>query len=266
MPKISTRNLFLIGTVATVCFVVALTAGILVATRSSDNGEKSVTSNTADNQQQQSDPSPAPIALGAVPTLIPATPVPSLRATASPIASPITITTTAVPTTQAPTALPTALNVTTVSPTLSPTVNNATAAPTTAAPSTAAPTPETLFVPPNPVPDNPDSTYFNYDFNDSDYGPEKWDDVNTDRNNDLLEFGDDGFGPYEGHWERDPATNRCGREGAMSPVDLIQTDGPESQCDAPHEIRTRVRSSSSGSIVVVCIRGNNVPMWNECIL
>jgi len=248
MPKISTRNLFLIGTVATVCFVVALTAGILIATRSSDNGEKSVTtSSNADNQQQQqSAPSPAPIAFQpGVPTLIPTTPVPSLRATASPTAAPIT---------QAPTALPTALNVTTSSPTLSPTVNNATAAPTTAAPSTAAPTPETLFVPPNPVPDNPDRTYFNYDLSDSDYGPDKWDDVDTSRNNDLLEFGNDGFGPFEGHWDRDPATNRCGRDGSMSPVDLVQTDGPESECDAPHEIRTRVRTVAGEVVMVVFSR------------
>jgi len=105
---------------------------------------------------------------------------------------------------------------------------------------TNAPTRDDLIVEPNPVPSNPDRSYFNYNTTDKDYGPDVWDDVDT-RDNYLVEFGDDGFGPFKGHFSRDPSKNRCGRDGKMSPVDLYQTDIDESKCDAGHQIRTRVR-------------------------
>jgi len=98
-------------------------------------------------------------------------------------------------------------------------------------------------VPANPVPSNPPSSYFNYDISDSEHGPERWHRVNTNtRDNYLREFGPTGFGPFRGHFDRDPTQNRCDRRGTMSPLDLYQTDREEAQCDAHHQIRTRVRT------------------------
>ena len=98
-------------------------------------------------------------------------------------------------------------------------------------------------VPANPVPSNPPSSYFNYDISDSEHGPERWHRVNTNtRDNYLREFGPSGFGPFRGHFDRDPTENRCDRRGAMSPLDLYQTDRREAKCDAHHQIRTRVRT------------------------
>jgi len=101
---------------------------------------------------------------------------------------------------------------------------------------------DSFFVPPNPVPDNPDGSYFNYDPDDADHGVDAWRYVDTSDNY-LVEFGvENGFGPYKGQITRDPATNRCSYEGQMSPLDLYQKDGEESQCDADHQIRTRAGS------------------------
>lgn len=58
----------------------------------------------------------------------------------------------------------------------------------------------------------------------------------------FQEFGENGFGVWKGHLEghmADSTSNRCGVSGKQSPVDLIQTSGPESKCTATHQIRTR---------------------------
>jgi hypothetical protein len=52
---------------------------------------------------------------------------------------------------------------------------------------TPAPSLVVLWVPPNPVPDNPPGSYFNYDENDDKYGPSAWKKVNT-QNHPLREF------------------------------------------------------------------------------
>jgi hypothetical protein len=105
-------------------------------------------------------------------------------------------------------------------------------------------------VPPNPVPNNPGRGYFNYDINDNEYGPNKWDRVDTSQHP-LREFGPNGFGPWDGHLDDDPATNKCSRsDEKQSPKNLVSTllgcdnkINPTCECDAGHEIRTSVSHS-----------------------
>lgn len=90
-----------------------------------------------------------------------------------------------------------------------------------------------VYVPPNPVPLSPPSGYFNYD-PDSPYGPNNWHRVNTN-NHWLREFGRDGFGPWDGHFNIDLTRNACGdRARKQSPKNLVKSE----ECEAHHEIRT----------------------------
>lgn len=101
-----------------------------------------------------------------------------------------------------------------------------------------------LFVEPNPVPSSPEGLYFNYNLTDSDYGPEAWGDLDT-RDSPMKEFTNrSGWGTWKGHLaERDPTKNRCEYREKQSPLDLYQTQGvQEAKCDAPHQIRSRVRT------------------------
>jgi len=137
-------------------------------------------------------------------------------------------------------------------PTISPTSSTEQPSPTP----TGAPT--LLYVKPNPVPKNPRPDYFNYDLEDTNYGPglqqkngsEKalaWSKVDTSQHW-LREFtAASGFGPYQGHLERKtPLKNRCnGPLYRQSPKDL--GGNPESMdenegyapCLSGHEIRTK---------------------------
>ena len=104
---------------------------------------------------------------------------------------------------------------------------------------TALPTPE--FFPQNPEPRNPPSSYFNYDPN-SNYGPHRWNRVNT-RNSWLREFSNDGYGPWAGHLDKDNDVtgNKCGAaKRKQSPKNLSKTRAEGSECEAGHEIRTKV--------------------------
>jgi hypothetical protein len=95
--------------------------------------------------------------------------------------------------------------------------------------------------PQNPEPRNPPSSYFNYD-PDSNYGPHRWNNVNT-RNSWLKEFGNDGYGPWNGFLAKDDDVtgNKCGGPKRMqSPKNLSNTRGDGSECEAVHEIRTTV--------------------------
>lgn len=100
-----------------------------------------------------------------------------------------------------------------------------------------------LFVDPNPIPSNPSPTYFNYDENDSDYGPGEWAKVDTS-NSSMKEFSEEGFGAWQGHLaDQDVTKNRCdpSTRDEQSPLDLRQSDESEAICDAVHQIRSRVR-------------------------
>lgn len=104
-------------------------------------------------------------------------------------------------------------------------------------PSTSPPShsPTEFRVPANPVPRDPPRGYFNYDPRDERYGPRAWKNVDAS-DHPLREFGPHGFGPWRGHLEDDPVTNRCGlKDRTQSPKDLRGT----TPCLAWHEIRTR---------------------------
>jgi hypothetical protein len=111
--------------------------------------------------------------------------------------------------------------------------------------------PTQSYIPVNPVPDNPPRGYFNYDPDDNDYGPRRWSRVDTSQHP-LQEFTyATGWGPFLGHLEdKEPLLNRCGdRDRRQSPKDLTSTGGVPCallddrlcDCDAHHEIRTKVR-------------------------
>jgi len=109
---------------------------------------------------------------------------------------------------------------------------------------------------PNPAPSNPPNTYLNYDPN-SQYGPgdpqtvyhnatmnevqyfnNGWENVVSPDDGYWNEFGDDGFGPWQGVLSRhDPSRNRCGNVGKQSPID-VRDSGAE--CVEHHQIRSRV--------------------------
>ena len=111
-------------------------------------------------------------------------------------------------------------------------------------PTSAPSTPLELFVEANPVPNNPPSTYFNYDENDSDYGPDEWGKVDTS-DSFMIEFSEEGFGAWMGHLnDRDVTKNRCdpSARDKQSPLDLRQSDESAAVCDALHQIRTKVRA------------------------
>lgn len=118
-----------------------------------------------------------------------------------------------------------------------------TASPVSAFP-TASPTIESLYVPPNPVPQNRARSYFNYDSTDTQFGPNNWSRIDMTGTY-FREFGQDGFGTWSGHLQHhvaDSTLNRCGHRGKQSPVNLIETTWGESDCTAAHQIRTRVSS------------------------
>ena len=105
---------------------------------------------------------------------------------------------------------------------------------------TSFPTPQVLYFPQHPEPKDPPSSYFNYDPS-SDYGPHRWNRVNT-RNSWLREFtSNGGYGPWDGHlWREDAVSNQCGGpDRKQSPKNLVGTRNTE--CEATHEIRTSVR-------------------------
>lgn len=141
-----------------------------------------------------------------------------------------------------------------------------TASPTTAQPSST-PTIEDLYVPPNPVPDNPARSYFNYDLNDNRFGPNAW--SNIDMNGTYFkEFGEDGFGVWQGHLREhvaDPTTNRCAQSGKQTPVDAIKTTGPEAECTAAHQIRPRVSyyAFSTGIMSKLLWQPGTLPLTDE---
>lgn len=98
------------------------------------------------------------------------------------------------------------------------------------------PAPTMVYFDTNPVPLNPPRGYFNYDTNDTEYGPSRWNRVDTS-NHPIREFGRNGFGPWKGHLSDDPARNQCGGpDRRQSPKNLVGTI----ECDAHHEIRTWV--------------------------
>lgn len=121
------------------------------------------------------------------------------------------------------------------------------------------PSPTNDPYPENPVPSNPDVTYFNYDpdmYNP--YGPgypklqrynsttlavgyenNGWENVGVGENFYWDEFDDDrGFGPWQGVLgPRQPERNLCGRIGEQSPID-VRDSGAE--CVEHHQIRVRV--------------------------
>jgi len=100
---------------------------------------------------------------------------------------------------------------------------------------------EAIEVDPNPVPRNPPEGYFNYDVDDSDYGPKRWHRVDTDRVAPFYELSKDGFGPWKGHLaDEDPTKNRCESRRLQSPIDLNEQKGDGTKCDALHKIKTRV--------------------------
>jgi hypothetical protein len=93
-----------------------------------------------------------------------------------------------------------------------------------------------VYVPVNPVPANPEQGYFNYDTNDLNYGPDAWERVDTSSHW-IREFGQNGFGIWEGFFPRDLTRNKCGgRIRKQSPKNLT----PNAECEAHHEIRTEV--------------------------
>jgi hypothetical protein len=98
--------------------------------------------------------------------------------------------------------------------------------------------PTSMFVEPNPVPQNPKPGYFNYDPLDSRYGPDAWGNVDTS-DNFMKEFGPNGWGPFRGIEGEDIIKNRCSSrlDSMQSPRDV----SPTFPCDAHHEIRTWVR-------------------------
>lgn len=151
--------------------------------------------------------------------------------------------------TSKPTGRPTELP--TSSPTIMPSVSPTTA-PVTPAPSQRA-------YPEIPPPQNPNEGYFNYDYRTiHSYGPGQpqlvhynssyfryaypgnaWTKVSTTVYNYWNEFGNDGFGPWQGTLaEHMPGTNKCDNVGLQSPIDVRETVG--SRCREDHEIRSRV--------------------------
>ena len=172
---------------------------------------------------------------------------------------------TAAPTTAEPTYSPTIAPTITRRPTSRPTRSPTglpTRAPTnppTISP-TAAPVPIVIPVyPPIPPPLNPDPDYFNYDYRStSRYGPGNpqlvhinettfqvqfgnngWARVPPDYYNYWKEFGDNGFGPWQGTLSiHNVEKNMCGNSGHQSPIDLVET--PNSRCLETHQVRSRV--------------------------
>ena len=94
------------------------------------------------------------------------------------------------------------------------------------------------LLPVNPVPDDVDPTYFNYDPT-SRYGPHNWKIVDT-TNSWLGQFGKDGWGPWSGI--RDERSDELTKmicnapNGQQSPKDLR---GLGWNCSSIHEIRTK---------------------------
>lgn len=181
------------------------------------------------------------------PTFSPPSAAPS---TDSPSASPTDMPTiTSSPTsrpTKSPTGLPTA------APTIVPTV------PPTPGPTTPRPSVMPYF-PEVPPPLNPDEAFFNYDrrpyarygpgnrqlvyirpnVTQTQYGNNGWIRVSTKYYNYWNEFGDNGFGAWNGTLSnRNVETNMCGKTGNQSPIDLKET--PDSKCYETHQVRSRV--------------------------
>jgi hypothetical protein len=118
--------------------------------------------------------------------------------------------------------------------------------------------------PENDIPLNPPIGYFNYDFrNENPYGPgvpayfqdeghlsvryrnNGWADVQMPEDFYWSEFGNNGWGPWNGALaRRNMAVNQCGNTAGQSPID-IRLSGVA--CVEHHQIRTRV---SSGNRVV----------------
>ena len=123
------------------------------------------------------------------------------------------------------------------------------------------PSPTNDPYPENPVPDSPDTTYFNYDPSQSNpYGPgypelqrynqttlavgyenNGWSNVGVGNDFYWDEFDDDrGYGPWQGVLgPRQPERNLCGRIGEQSPID-VRPSGAE--CVEHHQIRSLVRA------------------------
>ena len=123
--------------------------------------------------------------------------------------------------------------------------------PSTLPSSTPTVAPTQFYIPVNPVPSQPPRGYFNYDPYDNQYGPKRWSRVATSQHP-LREFTNaTGYGPFRGHLEeKEPLLNMCDApERRQSPKDLTSTggvpcdllDGQLCDCDAHHEIRTKVR-------------------------
>lgn len=113
------------------------------------------------------------------------------------------------------------------------------------------------IVPRNPVPKNPDASYFNYDVDDLVYGPEAWSDVDSS-DSFLKEFTDDGFGPYIGFFDHNnPLRNRCGQRGRQSPIDLFNNPPGRDNCVANHIMHTRVRNCLWCLIFSYCYFSSN---------
>lgn len=178
------------------------------------------------------------------PSAAPSTDEPTESPTFAPTITPVP---TARPT-RRPTGIPT--RAPTVTPTISP----------TAAPNTPAPV-VVPFYPPVPPPQDPDPGYFNYDYRSvSRYGPGSpqlvhknsstfeivfgnngWARVDPGHYNYWKEFGDNGFGPWQGLLSMyNVETNMCGDSGMQSPIDLVETEG--SKCYETHQVRARVRN------------------------
>jgi len=191
-----------------------------------------------DMEETTKAPIPAPTIQAPIPTSnIPTLPAPNAQPTLSftpPPTLPVN-TNTKNPNTQQPTPGPT-----------NPPTTNQTPAPTRDA------------YPENPVPENPDVTYFNYDPS-SPYGPGSpklqrynsttlavgyenngWTNVGVGDDFYWDEFDDDrGFGPWQGVLgPRQPERNLCHRIGEQSPIDVRPSGAT---CYEHHQIRSLVR-------------------------
>lgn len=87
------------------------------------------------------------------------------------------------------------------------------------------------------VPKEGDRGYFNYEQSiDSEYGPEKWGDVELPKDFYWDEFGKNGYGPWNGALNRRKYRDNVCDRGLkhQSPIDVVET---VSSCNETHEIR-----------------------------
>jgi phage terminase large subunit-like protein len=120
--------------------------------------------------------------------------------------------------------------------------------------------------PVNPMPANPEPWYFNYDTSsNATHGPgttvvtvdgskvvnNHWGSVGNPPHNYWDEFGDHGYGPWNGLMKRfDMERNRCNTVGLQSPID-VRVNG--AKCYETHQVRTQVSTLCSVSGLCLCL-------------